>query len=203
MNPKMSKINENIQEDKDFALMIDSFLKKELVTDGAIRIGKTPYSLVIANANPNCDLYIAPGTILKCVSNHGERYHAHSINIEILKSILSELRNPILISKGSHENSLVAVTSLKDNNNQHIIISVDLNAKEKHFLVNKITSSYGKKQLSKYLDKQIKTKTLIAYNKNKANEMFQSLGLQLPPEESVICFDDSIAYTLDNVNYPF
>ncbi len=156
MDEIISKINENIQEDKNFALILDSFIKKELVTDGSILIGKTPYSLVIANANPDCDLYIAPGTILKCISQYGTRYHAHSIHINILKSILSELRNPILIAKGSHENSLVAVTSLKDNDNQHIIITVDLNAKEKHFIVNKITSSYGKRQLSQYLDIQIK-----------------------------------------------
>lgn len=198
-----AKIRENKLEDEKFTYMIDTFLKMELATDGSIRIGKTPLSLLLAGADQGCDLYIAPGTIWKCVANYGKRYHAHSLDVNIVKSILSELRNPIMILKGSHKNSLVAVTNNKDNLDRTVITSIDLNVPEKRFLVNKITSAHGRRSFKHYISEQIKSGNLIAYNKNKANELLQSLGLQSPLEESFICYDDSISYTLDNVNYPF
>lgn len=77
---------------------------------------------------------------------------------------------------------------------------MELQTREKHFFVNKITSAYGRRAFEIYLSEQLKLNNIIAVNKNKANEMLQSLGLQSPLEESFICYDDSIAYTLDNVN---
>ena len=56
--------------------------------------------------------------------------------------------------------------------------------------------------MTNYLKAQIEQGNLLAANKEKANEMLQSSGLQLPLEETFISFDNSIAYTTANVKYP-
>ena len=67
-------------------------------------------------------------------------------------------------------------------------------------IIEYITSS--KLNISDYVRNQISSGNLIAINTNKANDMLQSLGLQLSPEEALISFDNSIAYSLKNVKYP-
>lgn len=42
---------------------------------------------------------------------------------------------------------------------------------------------------------------LIACNKEKADRMLRPLGLQLPPGKSFFSFDNSIAYSMENVKY--
>lgn len=202
-----AKIEQNKKEDAKFKEMIDKFLNMQFHTDGSIRIGKTPLVLSIAGAELDQDLYIAPGALWKIYKKEGEYRHAHNIGVDNMYALLPELRNPIMVLRGSHENSIVAVTSLKDmrekklkDGERNIIISVELQTREKHFFVNKITSAYGRRAFEIYLSEQLKLNNIIAVNKNKANEMLQSLGLQSPLEESFICYDDSIAYTLDNVN---
>ena len=202
-----AKIEQNKEEDAKFKEILDKFEIFSLKADGSIRIGKTPLVLSLVGANTDYDLYIAPRAIIKIQAKEGEKYHAHEIDKTVMYDFLSELRNPIMVLNGSHKNSIVAVTSLKDireknlkDRERNIIISVELQTREKHFFVNKITSAYGRRAFETYLSEQLKLNNIIAVNKNKANEMLQSLGLQSPPEESFICYDDSIAYTLDNVN---
>ncbi len=197
-----AKKKENFLEDEKLKIILDEFEKCTLIKDGSIRLGKTPLSLSLAGANQSFDLYISPSTIIKIGAKNNEHRHAHNISKECMYSFLSELRNPVMIIKGSHKDSLVAVTTKKDTHEQIIIISVVLNAKEKHFIVNKITSAYGRRSFKTYIEKQLHLNHLIACNKKKANEMLQSLGLQSPPEETFISYDDSISYTTNNVNYP-
>lgn len=43
---------------------------------------------------------------------------------------------------------------------------------------------------------------LLAINNEKADKLFQSIGVSFPEEEKFINFNHSIAYTPENVNYP-
>lgn len=194
------KIEENKTEDENFENALNHFLNKsEKKINAPIIIGATPNSLAITGADKNKKIVINPNTILKAMGNPNEIYHGHELSFDIMKQLASELRNPVLILNGSHDGSRVAVTELKDKNNQGILIAVELDSKSGRQEVNRITSAYGKKNISNYIKKQLDENKLIACNKEKANEMFQSLGLQLPPEETFISFDNSIAYTTENV----
>lgn len=166
-----------------------------------IIIGKTPNVLTLAGADKNLDLIINIRTIQKCMSEPTERYHGHSLDVETMSKILSELENPVMILKGSHENSIVAVTSLRDNNNTEILVSIDVNTSSVHHEVNRITSAYGKEHISNYLKNQLIKGNIVAINKEKAEKLFQSLGLQLPQEEKLISYNSSVAYTLKNVKH--
>lgn len=129
------EIKQNKQEDKEYNDKIYAFLHDALPHNSAIKIGRTPNVLAISGANQDLDLYISPNVILKITSEPDQRYHAHNLSSKTLVSLLNELRNPVMVLKGNHENSLVAITDVKDSSNRNIIISVELDSREKHFTV--------------------------------------------------------------------
>ena len=45
-----------------------------------------------------------------------------------------------------------------------------------------------------------KVDKILAYNKEKADMLFTTIGFQLPKTTSAICYDNSIAYSVKNVN---
>lgn len=194
------KIKLNQEENKKFSDNLSLFLDSEQKNiNSPITIGKTPYSLVIAGADKDKPLIINPDTIIKAMGSPDEVYHGHELTKDIIEQLPEQLRNPTLILKGSHDGSLVVITELKDKYEQNILIATELNSKSGRQEVNRITSAYGKRNISNYINAQLEQNNLIACNTEKANEMFQSLGLQLPPEETFISFDNSIAYSTENV----
>lgn len=200
---KMSeKIQENILQDKKFADTLDKFLKSSEKSTDFLHVGNTSNALAISGANQDLEVVISPKTIVKCMSEAEEHYHGHGLSQAIMEQLPRELRNPVMVFKGSEENSLVAITELKDKELREIMVAVSLSEKSKRHEVNRISSAYGRNNMTNYLKAQIEQGNLLAANKEKANEMLQSAGLQLPLEETFISFDNSIAYTTANVKYP-
>lgn len=197
-----AKIRRNEAEDAAFSKAIDKFFQNELKPSEMISIGNTPNALALAGAKADLELIIVQRTIAKCTSNPDKHFHGHSLDAETMKRLLPELRNPAMIFKGGKDNSMVVITELKDKENREIMIAVNVNELNKRHEVNRIASAYGRNNMGNYLQKQITQGSLIACNKEKANKMLQSAGLQLPMEETFISFDNSIAYTDRNVNTP-
>lgn len=193
------KIQENRYEDYKFSASLDRYLSCPEIHTAPITIGKTPNALAIAGADPKINVVINPSTVKKCMSEPSEHFHGHGISAELLKQIPGELRNPTMIFKGSHENTLVTITELKDKENRGIIVAVSLSAKQGFSEVNKISSVYGKDNLTNYLKSQLSSDNLIAINKEKAEKMLHSTGLQLPEENTFLSFNSSIAYSMQNV----
>ena len=196
------KIQQNKNEDVGFAESLDKYLANPETEISPLKLGITPNSLTISGANPDLQVVINPSTIKKCMSEANEHYHGHGLSEEIMKQLSSELRNPTMIFKGSKEDSLVAITELKDKENHGVIVAVSLSEKHGFSEVNRISSAYGKNNLSNYLRNQMEKGNLLAANKEKADKMLHSIGLQLPRENTFISFDNSIAYTTANVKYP-
>lgn len=198
---KMSeKIKQNAHEDAEFAANLEDFLNDERKkTTEPLHIGKTSNALAISGANQNLDIVIAPRTIVKCTSEPDKHYHGHGLDKEIIQQIPKELRNPIMIFSGSRENTLVAITQIYDKQNRQIMIAVGLSESNKRHEVNRVSSIYGRNSMNNYLKSQIEKGNLISCNIEKADRMLQSAGLQLPPEETFISFDNSIAYSMQNV----
>lgn len=192
----------NHNEDLEFAQKIDEFLNNNNCNTQPLRVGHTPFSLIICGANANLEVGISPETIIKCMSNSDDHYHGHELTKELIASLPQSIRDPIMIFKGSHNNSLLLVTELKDKYNKEIVVPIELNSRKARTFINRITSAYGKKNIENYIFNQLQQQNLLAINKEKANKLIQSLGLRLPPEESFICYDNSIAYSMKNVKYP-
>lgn len=192
----------NYDEDCGFADILEGFLRHEYEGAGPIPVCKTPNVLLFGGAKPGLDVVINPSTIRKCMAKPEERFGescGHDLDKETLRFLVFALRNPVMLLKGSQPDSLVAVTDLIDKEGRPIIVPVALNRRNAWHPVAQIVSVYGRNNFDAYLQNQINKGNLLAINRNKANQMLRSTGVQFPVEESLISFDNSIAYTLENV----
>ncbi len=192
-------------EDSNFQKSLIEYMNGTIDKSKPVLVGKTPLSLTLVGAKKGLDLVITIRSIRKCMSNENEFNHGHNLDFNTMAQLPNHLRNPIMLIKGSEEsseNSVVAVSELLDYKNRSIIIAVDINTVKGRTQVNNILTAYGRNRFRNYLENNIARNGIIAVNKEKADNMFQSLGLQSPQEDTLISYDDSITYTLENVNYP-
>lgn len=124
----------------------------------------------------------------------------NTVNALVLCGANGNLPLTIMFFRGTHENSLLAITSVKDDKKRNIVISIDLNKQESFSYANSVTSIYGRDNLERYIEKNIDNGNLLAVNTNKADKMLHSIGKSYPEENTFINFDNSIAFTMENVN---
>lgn len=203
-----AKIKQNEQEELLFRKNLHSLLggDKRLASRPLV-IGKTTNILAICGADENLQLTITKKVIEKAMrpeirDENGNLIGktGHNLSEKQLIDSLSELKNPVMVLK-SKNNSIVIVTTLFDDKNRNIIVPVDLSVKEGRITVNSIRSSYGRDNFSLFIEKNYNDGNILAINKEKANEIFQSIGKWYPKEETFISFDNSIAYSTANVKY--
>ena len=184
----------------DFLKKIDNFLTGKINPYEQIFVCKTTEVMKACGAR-DLPVKIKQSKIKEIMSTDDTlNNHPHSITVENLKSLPQQLNNPVMIFKGTWENSFVIVSSTFDVNNNIILIPYQINVEEARHEINRVSSMYGKKNISNYLSTQISKGNLVGCNKKIANQMFQSLGLQLPQEESFIDYTDIISKLDENVN---
>ncbi len=204
-----AKIRQNEQEELLFRKNLHSLINGDRkLASKPLVIGKTPYSLAICGANSNLLLTINKKVINKALrpevrDENGKLVGktGHGLSEDNIIQALNEIKNPAMIFKGSHDNSLLVITNIKDINNRNIVVAVELNKKEGFETVNQILSPYGRDNLSEYIEKNIDNGNLIAINKEKANEMLHSIEKWYLKENTLISFNNSIAYSTANVKY--
>lgn len=199
-----AKQEKNELEDNAFSGRLHRFLSNSQSSPDALFISSTPYALAISGANPLLDVVITQKTIKKCMSDAASYHHGHNLSEEIIRQLPQELRNPVMIFKGSTPNSLALISDLEDSNHHGIIIATHINEHGTHQEVNRVASMYGKNNISNYLKNQLAQGNLIAANVKKAVAMLRiaAPGLQLPPEDTYIRYDDRIVTSMENIRYP-
>ena len=164
-----------------------------------IVIGMTTNALAISGADSSLELTINIKTLNKCIGSPDDIYHGHLLDRNIIEQFPFQLENPVMIFKNTEKHSLICITDLQDSSGHGVMIAVALEQVNKQHMVNRISSLYGKDHIYNYISSQLAQNNLIAENKEKADMMLQSRGLQLPKEETYISYDDSIPYSVDNV----
>lgn len=210
LSDSAQKIRQNHAEEKALKENLHKLLSGDKVlASKPLVVGKTPNALVICGANDDLELTIKKSTIDKCLrpeirGSDGKMKGktGHGLTEELLLQALNGMKTPTMILKGSRENSLVVVTDLKDHQDRTVIVAVELNKAEGFREVNNITSTYGRNSFIEFLKQKAERGEIIAINKDKANEMLHSIGKQYPKENTFISFNDSIAYSMQNVKYP-
>lgn len=201
------KIQQNMQEQKEFEAKLHALLNGDRrVASAPLIVGTTTNALAICGANGDLPLTISKKVIDKAmrpeIRNESGRLTGktgHELTEEQIANALNELKNPTMIFKGSHEDSLLAITEIEDNKGRNIVVAIDLDKEENFRVVNSIRSSYGRDNLSNFLDKNIENGNLLAVNNKKADKMLRSIGKSYPKENTFISFDNSIAYSMQNV----
>lgn len=206
------KIEQNTQEKLQFEKNLHSLLNgdKKLASKPLV-IGKTPNIFAVCDKNINADndLVITKKVIDKCMrpemrDENGKRLKnsGHYLSEEQLSKALDSIKEPVMVLKGSLDNTFVAVTDLSDDKGKEIIVSIEINQLRAFGEVNKVSSAYGREDFPQYIKDNLDANNIIAINIEKANEMLHSIGVDFPEENTFISFDNTIAYTTENVKYP-
>lgn len=202
-----AKIEKNKEEDKKLQESVRKLLTGDnTLASSPLVVGKTPYALEICGADGNINLTIKKSVIDKCLRpelrDDNGRFigkTGHGLTEQQLVESLNNIKKPVMIFEGSRENTLVAVTDLKDYTNREIVVAIELNQREAFQEVNKVTSAYGRNDFRAYFDRQLENGKLLAINTDKADDLLHSIGKRYPKENTFISFDNSIAYTMENV----
>ena len=164
-----------------------------------IVIGMTTNALAISGADSSLEHTINIKTLNKCIGSPDDIYHGHLLDRNIIEQLPFQLENPVMIFKNTEKHSLICITDLQDSSGHGVMVAVALEQINHQHTVNRISSLYGKNRIYNYISSQLTQNNLIAANKEKADIMLRSRGLQLPKEETYISYDDSIPYSIDNV----
>ena len=205
------KIEQNEKEMKRFEADLKKLISGDKkLASSPLLVGKTPASLAICGADGTLNMTITKKVIDKIMSpeirdSNGQRTKksGHFLSESQLVNALENLKNPVMVLKGSRDNSLVAITDIQDDKGQQVLVSISLSDNGSVDDVNRITSAYGREGFADYMKQQINQhKNVLAYNKEKANDLLLSIEVDFPEANTIISFDDSIAYTTANVKYP-
>ncbi len=205
------KIEQNEKEMKRFEADLKKLISGDKkLASSPLLVGKTPASLAICGADGTLDMTITKKVIDKIMSpeirdSSGQRLKksGHFLSESQLVNALENLKNPVMVLKGSQDNSLVAITDIQDDKGQQILVSISLSDNGSVDDVNRITSAYGREGFADYMKQQINEhKNVLAYNIEKTNDLLLSIGVDFPEANTIISFDNSIAYTTANVKYP-
>lgn len=131
----------------------------------------------------------------------------HSIALDEIAKLPSDLNDPVLLFKGSVPNSFVALTELVDKQGHEVIVAIHLNKRHHRLVVNKIaslyskTDAYGKNHIVDYVSRQIEDGNLLDASTKKAPKWFTSRGLQLPKlVQTIIDANTTVAQNNSGVN---
>ena len=203
------KIRQNKQEHSLFAANLHNVVKNNVRINKPLTIGVTPNSLVICKADPSLEFTISKTVIDKClkpeIRDENGRLAGktgHGLSEEQLLNALDNVKNPTMILQGNKPNSLVVITDFTDNSDRQILVSIMLNKMGSSAEINDVTSAYGRKDFANYIEEQVNSGKLLAMHTEKANKLFQSIGKKYPEPDKFIGFNDSIAYSSQNVKYP-
>lgn len=195
-----SILDEIFESNKNFSQTIDDFLNGKINPYYQVFVCETT-EVMKACGVKDLNVVINQSSIKKILSDDKEKFpHAHNLSIQELKELPKQLQKPIMALKGSHENSVVFVTDIKDFRNNEILISVDVDTAGYKQSVNRVTSMYGKDNITNYLRTQLDNGNLIGCDKKRANQMLSTKGLQLPPATTFIDYTDIISDSYKNVN---
>lgn len=198
---------ENIQFEKKLHKLIEG---DQSLASKPLQIGKTPNALVICGAEAKLNLTIKKSVIDKCMrpelrDENGMFLgkNGHGLNEQQLVRALNNIKIPVMIFEGSRPNTLVVVTENKDFQDREIVVAVELNKKENFCEVNRVNSVYGRSNFADYFERQITNGKLLAVNIEKVDKLLHSIEKYYLKENTIINFDNSIAYSTENVTYNY
>lgn len=176
---------QNILRNRFFAKQVDDVLAGKADRYSALKICDTTDLLLGVGCDQLPILYTQKHLHEALKKAQNGRSHAHGIDVNQIKKIPELINEPVFIMDSLTRNdSIIVVTSELDQNNNPIIVSIHPNGdgmyEKKKVTSNFATSIYGRKNFDKHLELFIKAGNLLYYNKQKSQDLFSAMQLQLP-----------------------
>lgn len=172
--------------DKSFAEQVDDVLNGTANRYNDLKVCDTPQILLDIGCEQLPIFYTQRhlNDAIKPKGNKGESIHYHGLDIEQIKSIPDLLDKPVAIYDSlSRSDSIVVLSSALDKDNCPIIAIIKPEGQAKYNLEivnsNFLLSVYGHENIENQLERAIKDEKLLFIDKNKSQELFRVLGLQL------------------------
>lgn len=169
-----------------FAEQVDKALNNELNRYSDLKVCDTPEILLSVGCEQLPILYTQSHLrdALKPHKKKGEGIHHHELTTNLIKQIPNALAHPVCIYDSlSRSDSIVILTDLIDNRNNPIVAVIKPNGTGKYNLdvvsSNFMLSIYGRENIVNQLNNAVLEKKLLYIDKNKSQELFRVLGLQL------------------------
>lgn len=140
---------------------------------GILLRNNTP-KILVKNGISNLPMLANPNHILSNILSEHEaknmglynnKSNYHSLGVKLYLEVVNNLDNPIAIYKHKNGKDYIIVTNYFNSDNEQIIVPIyivtNINYKDVKMKTNKIKSIYGKKNIKKYLYKQLKDSNYI------------------------------------------
>ncbi len=174
------------KSEKSFAEQVDDVLAGKANRYNDLKVCDTPQILLDVGCEQLPMFYTKRHLhdALKPKGNTGESIHYHGLNAEQIKKMPMLLENPVIIYDSlSRNDSIIIVTSELDNEKMPIIAAIKPNVKAKYDLElvesNFVMSFHGRNNFENQINRAVEQNKVLYYNKEKSQELFSVLGLQL------------------------
>jgi len=199
-----AKIERNKVEDKKYQEQYSRFLKGEMSSNEFLNVGSNPNVIkILSQFNINSKAKIIKlnqsdlkNALLQVGDKTKKHTDGHAIPQEELFKLSQEIREPVMVLRGHNKNpdSIVLITEMKNDEGKNVLVPISLN--RENGVVNRITTIFSKNNVINYINSN--KEGVLAINKEKVDKLITDIGFQ-SPKSSVIYFDNSIAYTTENV----
>lgn len=168
-----------------FSQQIDDVLSGKANRYNAVKVCATPELLVQAGCS-QLPMFITQAHIKDILHPKDSRNpHWHGLTVRQLKRVPELISDPVMIlDSANKKDSIIVTLGEADNEKLPLIVSVRPHGKGMYELseveTNFITSIYGKDGFSKFIEKAIREDRMVYCSKQKSQELFSVLGLQLP-----------------------
>lgn len=174
--------------EKSFSEQVDEVLNGTADRYNDLKVCDTPQILIDIGCKQLPMFYTKKHLrdALKPKGNRGESIHYHGLDKEQIKKMPDLLSDPVMIYdslSSSRNDSIVVVTSELDKDNLPIIAAIRPSGKAKYDLEiinsNFVLSFHGREHFDNQLTRAFNEDKILYINKQKSQELFSVLGLQL------------------------
>ena len=122
---------------------------------------------------------------IRSINSSGKGMHNHDLAVDMIKRLPEYVENPVMIFDSlTRDDSVCIIANASDKISRPILISIKPNGRGTYNDIeidsNFITSMYGRNGFKNFFDNIIKSGNLLYINKEKSQQLFGKIGLQLP-----------------------
>ena len=127
----IAKIQRNTEDDQRFINEVDEYLRGNFPTYRTINVCKDANIMKLLNSK-SCKIILKQSVLKNALASknegHSQHSRGHELGVDIIKELSKQLRNPVLILKGTknRDNTVIFVTECKDKNNNPVIVPIEL-----------------------------------------------------------------------------
>lgn len=192
------------EEETSFARQVDKSLNGTLSPYTTLKVCDTPQSLLDVGCEQLPMLY-TQRHLKNAIKPDSTKEHFHGLSVEQIKKLPNLIENPVMIYDSlSRNDSIIAVTTEFDKNNNPVIVSIKPNGEGRYELEtiesNFITSVHGRDNFINQIKNVINHDKMLFCDKKKSQEMFDRWGLQLSELTNTLSFDIIIHQSRNIIN---